>query len=207
MKTLFGKKVGMTRIFDDMGNMIPVTVVKADPHTVLESRTMAKNGYDAVRVAFGDIRKKLVNKPTEGQFKKAGQEPRRYIREVRLTEGEEYNVGDQINVDIFAPGDKIKVTGISKGLGFQGTVRRHGFGGGPKTHGQSDRLRAPGSIGQSSYPSRVLKGMRMAGHTGDDKVTVKNLRITAVEPEHNLLLIRGAVPGKPGGLLRIEKVR
>lgn len=205
MKTLFGKKVGMTRIFDEAGNMIPVTVVKADPHTVLDMRTKEKHGYDAIRVSFGDIRNKLVNKPTEGQFKKAGQDAKRYIRELRLEEGDEYNIGDQINVEVFAPGDKIKVTGISKGLGFQGTVRRHGFGGGLKSHGQSDRLRAPGSIGQSSYPSRVFKGMRMAGHMGNEKVTVKNLRITAVEPEHNILLIRGAVPGKPGGLLRIEK--
>ncbi len=205
MKTLFGKKVGMTRIFDDAGNMVPVTVVKADPHTVLDTRTREKHGYDAIRVAFGDIRKKLVNKPAEGQFKKAGVEPMRHVRELRIGEGDEYNIGDKLSVDIFTPGDKVKVTGISKGLGFQGTVRRHGFGGGPKTHGQSDRLRAPGSIGQSSYPSRVLKGMRMAGHMGNEKVTVKNLRITAVEPEHNLLLIRGAVPGKPGGLLRIEK--
>ena len=205
MKTLFGKKVGMTRIFDDAGNMIPVTVVKADTHTVLDLRTKEKHGYDAIRVAFGDIRQKLVRKPTEGQYKKAGQEVRRYIREIRIESEEEYNVGDTLNVDIFAPGERIKVTGISKGLGFQGAMRRHGFGGGPKTHGQSDRMRAPGSIGQSSYPSRVLKGMRMAGHTGDEKVTVKNLRVTAVEPEHNLLLIRGAVPGKPGGILRIEK--
>ncbi len=205
MKTLFGKKIGMTRIFDEMGNMIPVTVIKADPHTILDTRTRDKHGYDAIRVAFGDIRKKLLIKPVEGQYKNAGLEPTRYIREIRLASGEEFNVGDKLNVDIFAAGEKVKVTGISKGLGFQGTVRRHGFGGGPKTHGQSDRLRAPGSIGQSSYPSRVLKGMRMAGHMGNEKVTVKNLRITAVEPEHNLLLIRGAVPGKPGGLLRIEK--
>lgn len=205
MKTLFGKKVGMTRIFDEAGNMIPVTVIQADTHTILDTRTREKHGYNAIRVAFGDIRKKLLRKPIEGQFKKASLEPNRYIREVRLKDGEEFKVGDKLNVDIFTPGEKVKVTGVSKGLGFQGTVRRHGFRGGPKTHGQSDRLRAPGSIGQSSYPSRVFKGMRMAGHMGNEQVTVKNLRITAVEIEHNLLLVRGAVPGKPGGLLRIEK--
>lgn len=205
MKTLFGKKVGMTRIFDDAGNMIPVTVIKADTHTVLDMRTEDKNGYNAIRVAFGDIREKLVKKPAEGQFKKSGLEPRRFIREVRVSSDDEFKVGDTLNVDIFAPGERVKITGISKGLGFQGTVRRHGFGGGPKTHGQSDRLRAPGSIGQSSYPSRVWKGIKMAGHMGNEKVTVRNLRIAAIEPEHNLIMIRGAVPGKPGGLLRIEK--
>jgi large subunit ribosomal protein L3 len=205
MKTLFGIKMGMTRIFDDTGNMIPVTVVKADPHAILAVKTIDKDGYSAVKVTFGDIRKKLVNKPVEGQFKGAGLEPRRYIREIKITADEEYKVGDNLGVDVFAPGDKVKVSGISKGLGFQGTVRRHGFGGGPKTHGQSDRLRAPGSVGASSYPSRVWKGQRMAGHMGNEKVTVKNLRVVSVEPEHNLLLIRGAVPGKPGGLLKINK--
>ena len=205
MKTLFGIKMGMTRIFDDTGNMIPVTVVKADPHAILAVKTTDKDGYSAIKVAFGDIRKKLVNKPLEGQFKGAGVEARRFIREIKISAGEEYKVGESIGVDVFAPGDKVKVSGISKGLGFQGAVRRHGFGGGPKTHGQSDRLRAPGSIGASSYPSRVWKGQRMAGHMGNEKVTVKNLRIVSVEPEHNLLLLRGAVPGKPGGLLKINK--
>ena len=205
MKTLFGIKMGMTRIFDDTGNMIPVTVVKADPHAILAVKTTDKDGYSAIKVAFGDIRKKLVNKPLEGQFKGAGVEARRFIREIKISADEEYKVGESIGVDVFAPGDKVKVSGISKGLGFQGAVRRHGFGGGPKTHGQSDRLRAPGSIGASSYPSRVWKGQRMAGHMGNEKVTVKNLRIVSVEPEHNLLLLRGAVPGKPGGLLKINK--
>jgi large subunit ribosomal protein L3 len=205
MKILFGKKVGMTRVFDAAGNMIPVTVVKADPHSVIQVKTADKDGYVAIRVAFGDIRDKLVNKPLAGQFKKAGLGSHRHIRELKFSEGDEYNVGDTIKVDIFAAGEKIKVSGISKGLGFQGTMRRHNFSGGPKTHGQSDRLRAPGSIGSSSYPSRVYKGQRMAGHMGNEKVTVKNLRVVGVEPEHNLLLIRGAVPGKPGGLLKIEK--
>ena len=205
MKTLFGKKVGMTRIFDATGNMIPVTVVKADPHSVIQVKTADKDGYVAIRVAFGDIRDKLVNKPLAGQFKKAGLSSHRHIRELKLGVGDEYNVGDTIKVDIFAAGEKIKVSGISKGLGFQGAVRRHNFGGGPKTHGQSDRLRAPGSVGASSYPSRTYPGQRMAGHMGNVKVTVKNLRVVGVEPEHNLLLIRGAVPGKPGGLLKIEK--
>ncbi|MCP4581594.1 MAG: 50S ribosomal protein L3 [candidate division Zixibacteria bacterium] len=205
MKTLFGIKVGMTQVFDKAGNMVPVTVIKADPHSVLAVKTKETDGYNAVRVAFGEIRKKLVNKPTDGQFKKANLEARRYIRELNISPDVEYKVGDTLNVELFLPGERVRVTGVSKGLGFQGTVRRHGFAGGPKTHGQSDRLRAPGSIGQSSYPSRVWKGMKMSGHMGNEQVTVKNLKINSIEPEHNLILIRGAVPGKPGGLVKIVK--
>ncbi len=206
MKTLFGIKVGMTRVFDDTGNMVPVTVIKADPHVIIGLKTRDKDGYDALKLAFGAIRKKLVNKPLAGQFKNAGIEPSRYIREVRISAEDEHNVGDRINVEIFSAGEKVCVSGVSKGHGFQGVVRRHGFRGGPKTHGQSDRLRAPGSIGQSSYPSRVWKGMKMPGHMGNKMITVKNLLINSVEPEHNLILVRGAVPGKPGGLLKIDKV-
>lgn len=205
MNTLFGFKTGMTRVFDETGNMVPVTVIKAEPQSVIGVRTKEKDGYDALRLGFGKIRKKLVNKPDTGQFKQASVEPFRFIREVRVSPGDEYKVGDNIVVDIFSPGQKVNVTGISKGLGFQGTVRRHGFKGGPKTHGQSDRLRAPGSIGQSSYPSRVWKGMKMSGHMGNEQVTIKNLLVNSIEPEHNLILVRGAVPGKPGGLLKIVK--
>ena len=206
MNTLFGFKVGMTRVFDEAGNMVPVTVIKAEPQSVIDVKTKEKDGYGALKVGFGTTRKKLVNKPDSGQFKEAGIEPSRYIREVKVEPDDEYKVGDQIDVGVFAPGEKVNVTGISKGLGFQGVVRRHGFAGGPKSHGQSDRLRAPGSIGQSSYPSRVWKGMKMGGHMGNKQTTVRNLLINSVEPEHNLILIRGAVPGKPGGLLKIVKV-
>jgi large subunit ribosomal protein L3 len=205
MKTLYGIKMGMTRVFDEAGNMVPITVIKAEPHSVFDIKTIDKDGYNAARIAFGEIRKKLVNKPVGGQFNKAKLEPRRYIREVKMSTAEEYKAGDTLTVAIFAPGDKVRITGISKGLGFQGTVRRHGFGGGPKTHGQSDRLRAPGSIGASSYPSRVWRGQRMSGHMGNETVTVKNLKINSIEPEHNLILVRGAVPGKPGGVLKIDK--
>jgi large subunit ribosomal protein L3 len=205
MKTLFGTKLGMTRVFDETGNMVPITVLKADPHVVIDIKTKERDGYSALKLAFGAIRPKLVNKPKAGQFKKHNIEPRRYVREVRIGAAEEFKIGDEINVGLFTAGEKVGVTGISKGLGFQGAVRRHGFRGGPKTHGQSDRLRAPGSIGQSSYPSRIWKGLRMAGHMGNKQVTVKNLQINAVEPQHNLILIRGAVPGKPGGLLKIFK--
>jgi large subunit ribosomal protein L3 len=206
MTALFGIKVGMTRIFDDAGNMIPVTLIKTEPHLVIQIKTRADDGYNALRLGFGQIRKKLVSKPLEGQLKKAGVEPCRYIREVRVSDPGEYKVGSKIDVGVFSPGDKVHVVGISKGYGFQGVVRRYGFKGGPKTHGQSDRLRAPGSIGASSFPSRVWRGQRMAGHMGNKRVTVKNLLINSVEPEHNLILIRGAVPGKPGGLVKIVKV-
>ena len=205
MKTLFGIKLGMTRVFDETGNMVPITVLKADPHVVIDIKTKERDGYDALKLAFGAVRSKLVNKPGAGQFKKHNIEPRRYIREVKVAAGDEYKIGDEINVELFAAGEKIGVIGVSKGLGFQGAVKRHGFKGGPKTHGQSDRLRAPGSIGQSSYPSRIWKGLKMAGHMGNKQVTVKNLRINSIEPQHNLILIRGAVPGKPGGLLKIFK--
>lgn len=206
MNTLFGFKVGMTRVFDEAGNMVPVTVIKAEPQSVIGVKIKERDGYDALKVGFGKTRKKLVNKPDSGQFKEAGIESSRYIREVKVESDDEYKIGDQIDVGVFAPGEKVNVTGISKGLGFQGVVRRHGFAGGPKSHGQSDRLRAPGSIGQSSYPSRVWKGMKMGGHMGNKQTTVRNLLINSVEPEHNLILIRGAVPGKPGGLLKIVKV-
>jgi len=205
MNMLFGLKIGMTRVFDEVGNMVPVTVIKAEPQFVIGVKTKDKDGYDALRVGFRNVRKKLVNKPDAGQFKEAGIDPCRYIREIKIESGDNYKIGDKIEVDLFKAGEKVHVTGISKGLGFQGVVRRHGFKGGPKSHGQSDRLRAPGSIGQSSYPSRVWKGMKMAGHMGNEQVTVKNLLINSIEPEHNLILVRGAVPGKPGGLLKIIK--
>ena len=205
MNMLFGFKIGMTRVFDEAGNMVPVTVIKAEPQFVIGAKTKDKDGYNALKVGFGNIRKKLVNKPDAGQFKETGIDPCRYIREIKVESGDEYKIGDKIEVDLFKAGEKVHVSGISKGLGFQGTVRRHGFKGGPKTHGQSDRLRAPGSIGQSSYPSRVWKGMKMSGHMGNKQVTMKNLLINSVEPEHNLILVRGAVPGKPGGLLKIVK--
>ena len=205
MLALFGIKVGMTRIFDDMGNVVPVTLIKAEPHLVIQVKTKASDGSDAIKLGFGQIRKKLVSKPYEGVFKKANMEPLRYIREVKISEPDKFKTGDKIDVSIFSPGDKVHVVGISKGYGFQGVVRRYGFKGGPKTHGQSDRLRAPGSIGASSYPSRVWRGQRMAGHMGNKQVSVKNLRVDSVEPERNLILIRGGVPGKPGGIVKIVK--
>jgi len=170
----------------------------------VQIKTAEKDGYSALKVGYEEIGEKHVNKPMGGVFEKAGTEPRRYLREIRLeADANDINVGDYIKVDIFQTGENVHVSGISKGLGFQGGIRRHNFRGGPKTHGQSDRLRAPGSIGQSSYPSRVLKGTRMAGRMGNKKVTVKNLTIAKVDPENNLLCIVGAVPGKRNSFLKI----
>jgi large subunit ribosomal protein L3 len=205
MKTLYGFKVGMTRVFDEAGNMVPVTVIRSEPHWVVQVKSKATDGYEALRLAFGAIRQRLVSKPLAGQFKKAGVEPCRYIREVKVQSAESFKVGDKFDVGVFSIGDTVRIIGTSKGLGFQGAVRRHHFRGGPKSHGQSDRVRAPGSVGASSYPSRTWKGQRMAGHMGAQQVTARNVMVKAVELEHNIIMVKGAVPGKPGGLLKIVK--
>lgn len=203
MKELIGKKIGMTQIFAEDGRAAPVSVIEAGPCRVVAKKTVEKDGYNAVQIGFGEKRRKLFNKPELGHFEKAGVEPTRYLKEIKCDE--DINVGDEIKVDIFKKGEKVDVSGISKGLGFQGVMRRHGFSGGQATHGQSDRGRAPGSIGQSSYPSRVFKGMRMAGKMGKDKITVLNLKVIQVIEEQNLLLVSGAIPGKKGSLVRIRK--
>ncbi len=203
MSEIIGKKIGMTRVFAESGEAVPVSVIEAGPCVVVARKTMEKDGYDALQVGFGEQRKNLFNKPEMGHFEKAGVEPKRYLKEVHIES--ELNVGDEIKVDIFKKGERVDISGISKGLGFQGVMRRHGFGGGEVTHGQSDRWRAPGSIGQSSAPSRVFKGMRMAGKMGKDNMTVLNLEIIQVIEDQNLLLVRGAVPGKKGSLLKIRK--
>jgi len=202
MKEIIGTKLGMTRIFGDDGQAIPVSVIEAGPCVVVAKKTVKTDGYEALQVGYGEKRKKLINKPETGHFEKAGVDLTRYLREISYND--EMNVGDQIKVDIFKKGEKIDVTGISKGLGFQGTMRRHNFSGAQMTHGQSDRQRSPGSIGQSSYPSRVFKGMRMPGKMGKDKVTVLNLEVVQVIEDQNLILVRGGVPGKKGTLLRIR---
>lgn len=202
MKELLGKKLGMTRVFDDNGDSVPVTVIEAGPCVVVDKRETQKDGYDAVRVGYGEKRKNLFNKPELGLFEKAGIDPRRYLSEI-VFDGE-CNIGDEIKADLFKKGERVDISGISRGLGFQGSMRRHHFSGAQKTHGQSDRQRAPGSLGQSSYPSRVFKGMKMAGKMGKDKVTVLNLAIIDVISEQNLLLVKGAVPGKKGTILNIR---
>ena len=204
MKTIFGKKIGMSRVFTEDGTSLPVTVIEAGPCPIVQIKTTEKDGYPALKVGFEKVKPQRVNKPLTGVFAKAGTEPYRYLREIRLQEdASDMNVGDMVKVDQFKVGDVVNVSGISKGLGFMGGVRRHHFSGGPLTHGQSDRLRAPGSIGQSSYPSRVLKGTRMAGRTGNKKVTVRNLKVAKIDVENNLICIVGAVPGKRNSFLRI----
>ena len=204
MKQFLGKKIGMTRIFAEDGTVVPVTVIEAGPCKVTQVKTVEKDGYRSVQVAFGEKRKSLINKPLAGHLKKSGLETTRWLVELKLEDGDNFEVGRTLDVSVLHPGDIIKVTGTSKGLGFQGAVRRHHFAGGPKTHGQSDRHRAPGSVGSSSFPSRTFRGQRMAGRMGGGTVTVKNLKIVEVDLDHNAFLVKGAVPGKPNGLVKIE---
>jgi len=205
MEGLIGKKIGMTRIFDSFGEVVPVTVIEAGPCYVVQLKTADKEGYQAIQLGYGEKRKSLFNRPISGHFAKAKVEPRRFLKEIRCRDLGNVQLNQELKADIFSVGQRVDVTGISKGLGFQGGVRRYGFKGGSKTHGQSDRERAPGSIGASSYPSRVWKGQRMAGRMGKDRVTVKNLEIVKVDQKRNLLLIKGAVPGKKNSLLTIRK--
>jgi large subunit ribosomal protein L3 len=207
VSALFGKKLGMTSVFDDTGVQIPCTVIEAGPCSVLKVKSTETDGYSAVQVGYEDIPERKSNKPLKGIFKKAGVAPKRYIREIRVVGAVVHKPGDTIDVSVFAPGDTVAVTGVTKGKGFQGAMRRHGFSGAQRTHGQSDRQRAPGSVGSSSYPSRVYKGMRMAGRMGGANLTVRNLRVVKVIPESNLLLIRGAVPGAVNGFVKITKIK
>jgi len=205
MPGLIGKKIGMTSVFSVEGKNIPCTVIEAGPCPVTQIRTLEKDGYKAVQLGFQEKKEKHATKPEIGHCKKAGTSPKKKIVEFDGF-GDEVKLGDIITVDIMEPSTFIDITGISKGKGFQGVVRRHGFGGvGESTHGQHNRLRAPGSIGASSYPSRVFKGMRMAGRMGNDKVTVQNLEVLKVILESNLLIVKGSVPGAKGSYLIIEK--
>ncbi|MFP9098146.1 50S ribosomal protein L3 [Flavobacterium sp. RHBU_24] len=205
MSGLIGKKIGMTSIFDENGKNIPCTVIEAGPCVVTQVRTNAVDGYEALQLGFDDKKEKQTVKSEAGHFKKAGTVAKKKVVEFKefVTE---YKLGDVITVDLFAEGEFVDVQGVSKGKGFQGVVKRHGFGGvGQATHGQHNRLRAPGSVGASSYPSRVFKGMRMAGRTGGDNVTVQNLRVLKVVADKNLLVIKGAVPGHKNSYVIIQK--
>ena len=202
---LLGKKIGMTTIFESNGNMIPCTVIEAGPCYVTQIKNTEKDGYNAVQIGFEDKKEKNSSKPVIGKFKKINTPVQRYIREIRDHSTENIKAGDVIKVDIFKEGDTVKVSGVSIGKGFQGVVKRYGFAGGVRTHGQSDRERAPGSIGGSSYPSRVFKGQRMAGRMGNDRITVRNLKVIKVFNDSNLILIKGAVPGAKSGLVEIYK--
>jgi large subunit ribosomal protein L3 len=208
MTGLLGKKLGMTSIFDETGQVIPCTVIEAGPCYVTQIKTRERDGYEAIQLGFEAKRERLVTRPLTGHFAKAGVKPARLVREFRGNGVAELQPGQEIKVDtVFAKGDFVKVVGTSKGRGFQGVVKRHHFGGGFRTHGQSDRERAPGSIGSSSYPSRVFKGQRMAGRMGGERVTVSNLKVVGVIPDSNLLLIKGSVPGAINGYLEIHKVK
>jgi large subunit ribosomal protein L3 len=198
---IVGKKLGMSQIFTDNGKAEAVTAIEAGPCTVIQVKTKDKEKYDAVQLGFGEA--KRVNSPQRGHLNELGQF--RYLREFRVDDTEGIQVGDKVDVSMFEAGDLVDVTGISKSKGFAGVVKRHHFAGGPKTHGQSDRHRHPGSIGASATPSRVLKGMRMAGHMGNDRVTARHLEVFQADPERNLLLVKGAVPGSRNCLLLIKK--
>ena len=206
MSSLIGKKLGMTRFFDEKGESVVVTILEAGPCYVTDIRSKEKHGYDAVQVGFDQKREKVTTKPLLGHFKKANTKPLRIIKEFKNFDLEPgLKLGDEIKVDIFSTGDIISVTGVSKGKGFAGGVRRYKFSGGPKSHGQSDRHRAVGSIGQSSYPSRVFKGIKMGGRMGGKNVTVKNLRVMKVDAEKNILIVKGAVPGHIKSYVYIRK--
>lgn len=207
MTGLLGKKIGMTSIFDESGQVIPCTVIEAGPCYVTQVKTKERDGYEAVQLGFEEKKERLVNKPLKGHFARANTKPMRIVREFRGNGISDLQPGQQIKVEnVFATGDLVSVVGTSKGRGFQGVVKRHHFGGGSRTHGQSDRERAPGSIGSSSFPSRVLKGMRMAGRMGGTRVTVRNLKVVGVIPDSNLLLVKGSVPGAVNGYVEIHKV-
>ena len=202
-KAIIGKKIGMTQIFDENGKVVPVTVVEAGPCVVVEKKTVESDGYDAIQVGFGEIREKLVNKPKKGHFAKAGVSVKRKLKEFRLEDISTYNVGDEIKVDIFEAGDKVDVSGVSKGKGFAGVIKRWNFNRGPMSHGSKFK-RAVGSMGASSDPSRTFKNKKMPGHMGAVNTTVLNLQVVRVMPEKNVILIKGGIPGPNKGTVIIK---
>ena len=201
LRGFLGKKIGMSQVFRDNGEVVPVTVIQAGPCAVTQIKNQKTDGYNAIQLGFGAT--KNLNKPERGHLK--NNEPVKHLREVKTDSLDEYSVGQQINVEIFEVGEKIDVIGTTKGRGFAGTMKRHGFHGGPKTHGQSDRARAPGSIGGGTTPGKVYKGLKMAGHMGNERVTIKNLEILQIDQDRNLLVVKGGVPGAPNGLLIIRR--
>jgi large subunit ribosomal protein L3 len=205
MKGILGKKLGMTQIFDENGIAIPVTIIEAGPCYVTQKKTKERDGYDAVQLGFGDTNQKSLNKPIAGHLKKSNTPPIKYLREFHVSDSNDYQEGQKIDVSIFNVGDKVDITGVSKGKGFAGGVKRHGFSGGPKTHGQSDRWRATGSIGAGTTPGRVFKGAHMPGRMGNEQVTVQNLRVALVDADKNLLAVKGAIPGGKNGLIIIRE--
>ncbi|MBU4556553.1 MAG: 50S ribosomal protein L3 [Actinobacteria bacterium] len=201
--TLLGRKLGMTQVWSEDDRLLPVTVIQAGPCVISQIKTDKTDGYSAVQIAFGEIKESKVNKPMKGHFDKAGIEPKRYLMEVRIDATEKVKLGSVLDVGMFAPGDAVHVTGVSKGKGFAGVMKRHNFSGGPGGHG-SHFHRAPGSIGMCATPARVLRGTRMPGHMGSETVTVRNLQVVRIDSEQNLLIVKGAVPGGKGALLTIR---
>lgn len=204
MKKILGKKIGMTQIFAEDGIVIPVTVVKAGPLKVVQKKTLEKDGYNAIQVGYEEIKETKVNKPMKGHFDKAQVEYKRYLREFLVDNPDEFEIGQEINADVFEEGDKVDVVGISKGKGTQGVIKKYGHHRGPETHG-SKYHRAVGAMAAAAYPGRVLKGKKMSGHMGNERVTIQNLEIVRVDNDNNLLLIKGAVPGPKGGLVTVKE--
>jgi large subunit ribosomal protein L3 len=201
LQGFLGKKIGMTQIFREDGRVVPVTVIEAGPCVVTQVKTLESDGYEAIQLGFGDVKRR--NKPQAGHLKNS--KLSRYLREVATDDTSEFEVGQTIGADIFEAGEKIDVIGKSKGRGFAGTMKRWNFGGGPRTHGQSDRARAPGSIGGGTTPGKVYKGLKMAGHMGNRRITVKGLEIVEVDTERNLLLVKGGIPGATNSLVQIRR--
>ena len=203
MKTIIGRKVGMTQIFDEKGNVIPVTVIEAGPCVVAQVKTVETDGYDAVQLGFGEVKDKHINKPEKGHFAKAGLEAKKHLREFRLESVEGVKVGDEVKADVFEAGEKVDVQGTSKGKGFQGVIKRHGQHRGPMGHG-SMYHRRPGSMGPTSSPGRVFPGKKLPGQTGKETITVQNLQVVKVDMDKNVILIKGSVPGYKKSLVKIK---
>lgn len=203
-KAIIARKVGMTQVFGEQGRLVPVTVLEAEPNVVTQIKTNENEGYEAVQVSFGEIRQKHVVKPRQGHFKKAGVSPRRHLREFKFQNAQEYSPGNEIKADVFSAGDRVDVSGVSKGKGFQGAIKRHGFSRGPMSHG-SKYHRHQGSLSSGTTPGKVKKGKKMPGHMGSVKVTVQNLEIVRADAEKNILLIKGAVPGPNGAVLVVKE--
>lgn len=205
MRGLIGRKIGMSQIFTESGKVVPVTLLEVGPCVVTQVKTKQKDGYDAIQLGFGVVKEKHTTKPLAGHFKKVGVELKKILAEFVTIHGFDYELGQQFTVSIFKPGDFVDVTGQSKGKGFAGVIKRHNFKRQPETHGQKNTLRHPGSIGQASDPARVFKGMRMGGHMGNEKVTVKNLEVFAVDSDKNQMMVKGAIPGASNGIVYIVK--
>lgn len=204
MKNMLGRKIGMTQVFGENGNVIPVTVVEAGPLYVIQKKTVEKDGYNAIQVGFESLEERKINKPLKGHFDKSEVSYKRYLREFRVENPDDFEIGQEITVEVFAQGDKVDVVGVSKGKGTQGVIKRHGFSRGRETHG-SRFHRSPGGMSASAYPGKVFKGHRMAGRMGNERVTVQNLEVVRVDADKNVILLKGAVPGPKKGLIKIRE--